>query len=133
MQKQCEGQWQATKRWNTTKPSEPPQGVSNKQQSTLQLILALWREAATECGSGPSKSSTIVDILDVAEVAENGTVGSFAKSVGRAKWKKVLVYVEHGTRFKVLQDNDEQKVKKDPSSRRTWYTFHVKVLENNDE
>jgi hypothetical protein len=35
---------------------------------------------------------------------------------------------------KVLQDNDEHKVKKGPSSvRRTWYTFHVKVLEDNDD
>jgi hypothetical protein len=40
--------------------------ASNKQQSTVQL-LTLWREAATECSSGPSKS-TIMDILDVAEV-----------------------------------------------------------------
>jgi hypothetical protein len=58
VQKQYEGQWQ----WNMTKHSEPPRGVSIKRQSTLQLLLTLWREAATECGRGPSKS-TIVDIL----------------------------------------------------------------------
>jgi hypothetical protein len=75
------------KQWNTTKCSEPPRGISNKQQWTSQLILTLWREAATECGSGPSKF-TIVDILDVAEVVENGTVGSFAKNIGSVKWKR---------------------------------------------
>jgi hypothetical protein len=42
--------------------------ASNKRQSTVQL-LTLWREAATECSSGPSKSA-IMDILDVAEVVE---------------------------------------------------------------
>jgi hypothetical protein len=42
--------------------------ASNKQQSTVQL-LTLWREEATEYGSGLSKS-TIEDILDVAEVVE---------------------------------------------------------------
>jgi hypothetical protein len=42
--------------------------ASNKRQSTVQL-LTLWREAATECGSRPSKS-TIMDILDVAKVVE---------------------------------------------------------------
>jgi hypothetical protein len=42
--------------------------ASNKRQSTVQLLI-LWREAVTECGSGPSKS-TIVDILDAAEVVE---------------------------------------------------------------
>jgi hypothetical protein len=42
--------------------------ASNKRQSTAQLLI-LWREAATECSSGTSKS-TIVDILDVAEVVE---------------------------------------------------------------
>jgi hypothetical protein len=35
----------------------------------MPLLLTLWREAATECSSGPSKS-TIVDIVDVAEVVE---------------------------------------------------------------
>ena len=47
------------------KPSRAA-SASNKRQSRVQL-LTLWREAATECSSGPSKS-TIVDILDVAEV-----------------------------------------------------------------
>jgi hypothetical protein len=42
--------------------------ASNKQQSTVQL-LTLGREEATECGSGPSKS-TIVDIWDVVEAVE---------------------------------------------------------------
>jgi hypothetical protein len=42
--------------------------ASNKRQSTVLLIF-LWREAATECSSGPSKF-TIVDILDVAEVVK---------------------------------------------------------------
>jgi hypothetical protein len=42
--------------------------ASNEPQSTVQL-LTLQREAATECSSKPSKS-TIVDILDVAEVVE---------------------------------------------------------------
>jgi hypothetical protein len=56
----------------------------------------LWREAATECGSGPSKS-TILDILDVAKVVENGKV-SFAKVVLEAKSEKVPG-VEHGTHF----------------------------------
>ncbi len=40
--------------------------ASNKRQSTVQL-LTLWRDAATACDSGPSQS-TIVDVLDVAEV-----------------------------------------------------------------
>jgi Lhr-like helicase len=42
--------------------------ASNKQQSTAQL-LTLWREAATECSSGTSKSA-MEDILDVAEVVK---------------------------------------------------------------
>jgi hypothetical protein len=66
-----------------TNLSEPPQGICNKQQSTLQLLLTLWREAATKCGSGPYKS-TIIDNLDVPKVVENGTV-CYAKSVGRAE------------------------------------------------
>jgi hypothetical protein len=56
--------------------------ASNKRQSKVQL-LALWREAATECGSGPSKS-TIVKILDVAEVVKNQKV-SDSVSVGSKK------------------------------------------------
>jgi hypothetical protein len=43
--------------------------ASNKPQSTVQLLLTLLRKKATECSSGTPKS-TIVDILDVAEVVE---------------------------------------------------------------
>jgi hypothetical protein len=42
--------------------------ASNKGQSTVQQ-LTLGREEATECSSGPSKS-TIMDILDVVEVVK---------------------------------------------------------------
>jgi hypothetical protein len=68
--------------------------ASNKWQSTVQL-LTLWREeAATECGSGPSKS-TIVDILDVAEVVESDKW--VIQEVSVATKVKKVPSVEYGT------------------------------------
>jgi hypothetical protein len=59
--------------------------ASNKRYSTVQL-LTLWREAATEFCSGPSKS-TIVDIVDVAKLVENGKV-SFEKPCLPITWNE---------------------------------------------